>query len=366
VTTAPASVDDVRAFVREHDRVRVCGWGSKPGLSAGASLSIVRLDGIVEYDPHEFVVTVQAGMTVHALQTALAERGQVLPFDPPFADRGATVGGTIASGLSGAGRMRYGGVRDFLLGVTFVDATGELVRGGGRVVKNAAGFDVPKLMIGSAGDLGVIVEATFKIFPAPERRATVVARPAAWADALAHLMALGRGATELEALDLGAGPELAVRVGGRGGAVRATAERLAAALACPSEILADAADESYWRAAAAFTWAPEGASLLKAPVHPGALEACERACAASAVPIARRYSAGGHLAWVGFPADGSSDDVRVMRADFGGPLIGLTGPHAGAFQRPRWTGAFGQRLRQAFDPTGKFRVHGEAGPAPRS
>lgn len=346
--------------------MRVCGGSSKPGLSAGANLSMARLDGIVEYDPHEFVVTVHAGMTLRALHTALAERGQALPFDPPFADRGATIGGTIASGLSGAGRMRYGGVRDFLLGVTFVNAAGELVRGGGRVVKNAAGFDVPKLMIGSAGDLGVIVEATFKVFPSPERRATVVARPTAWAEALAHLTALGRGATELEALDLGAGPELAVRVGGRGGAVRATAERLAQALACPAEILVDAADEAYWRAAAAFTWAPEGASLLKAPVHPGALEACERACEATSVAVARRYSAGGHLAWVSFPAGGSPEDARRMQAEFGGPLTGLTGPHAGAFLRPRWAGTFGARLRQAFDPTGKFRAHEEAGLAPRS
>ena len=103
----------------------------------------------------------------------LAEHGQYLPFDPPLAAAGATLGGTVAAGLSGPGRYRYGGVRDFVLGVRFVDGMGNLVRGGGKVVKNAAGFDFPKLMVGSLGRLGVLAELSFKVFPQPPAFATL-------------------------------------------------------------------------------------------------------------------------------------------------------------------------------------------------
>lgn len=175
-----------------------------------------------------------------------------------------------------------------------------------------------------------------------------------------QMTALGRGATELEALDLAEGPTLAVRVGGRGSAVRATADRVARGLACPSEILEGATDESYWEGASAFDWVGPGASILKAPVHPGAIDACERACLARPTPTGRRYCAGGHLAWVAYPSAGGPEDARALRAAFGVPLIGLTGPHAEAFRPPRWTGAFGDRLRQALDPSGKFSPAGAA------
>lgn len=349
----PSTIDDVCAVIRGHEQVRVCGAGSKPGLSAGANVSVSELNGVVEYDPREFVVTVQAGMPVAALMRTLAERGQVLPFDPPFADRGATVGGTIASGVSGAGRARYGGVRDFLLGVTFVNAEGVVVRGGGRVVKNAAGFDLPKLMIGSGGDLGIMVEATFKVFPAPEHRATVIAEAPSFEVAHASLLDVGRGATELESLDLEGQSTLAVRVGGRGAAVRATAERLAQHLAGATHVLAGDDDERYWRQAGAFAWAPPDSSLLKSAIRPTALPTCERACTARP-GVRRRYSAGGHLAWVALPSPAQADDLRAFQAAWPGPLMGLSGSHAHLFQMPRWSGPFGSRLRHTFDPHGKF------------
>ena len=106
------------------------------------------LNGVLEYEPSEFTFTALAGTPVRDIAAILAERGQYLPFDPMLVGAGSTLGGTVASGLSGPGRFRFGGLRDFILGVRFVDGGGRLLRLGGKVVKNSAGFDVPKFFVG--------------------------------------------------------------------------------------------------------------------------------------------------------------------------------------------------------------------------
>lgn len=147
------------------------GGGTKAALSA-CDASVTRIDmralsGIVSYDASEYLISACSGTPISELASALAERKQFLPFDPLFAAQGATLGGTLASGISGSNRLLYGSLRDFVMEVELVDGLGRLVRGGGKVVKNAAGFDLPKLIIGSYGRLGVITEATLKVFPEP-------------------------------------------------------------------------------------------------------------------------------------------------------------------------------------------------------
>ncbi len=166
---APATLDEFRDAVLSAPRVIAVGAETKPRLSAveAVKISTRRLSGIVEYDPGEFTFTALAGTPVAEISAALAEKGQYLPFDPMLVDAGSTIGGVVASGLSGPGRLRYGGVRDFILGVRFVDGMGRLLRLGGKVVKNAAGFDVPKFLVGSLGRFGAIGEVTFKVFPMP-------------------------------------------------------------------------------------------------------------------------------------------------------------------------------------------------------
>src|SRR5581483_4094672 len=158
-------------------RVIAGGAGTKPRLvSVGAEvvrLSMTHLNGIIEYEPSEFTFTALAGTPLREIMAALAERGQYLPFDPMLAAAGATLGGTVAAGLSGPGRFRFGGLRDFILGVRFVDGMGRLLRMGGKVVKNAAGFDLPKFFVGSLGRFGVLVEVTFKVFPRTTSALTV-------------------------------------------------------------------------------------------------------------------------------------------------------------------------------------------------
>ena len=143
----PAAIQEVQEAVLATPRLHVVGGHSKPALSTPADQSVAALEmtglsGILEYDPGEYTFTALAGTSLATVEAALAEHGQYMPFDPPLVEAGATLGGTVAAGLSGSGRQRYGGVRDFLIGVRLVDGQGRLVRGGGKVVKNAAGFDL--------------------------------------------------------------------------------------------------------------------------------------------------------------------------------------------------------------------------------
>ena len=134
-------------------------------------LDLSRLDAIVEYNPDDLTVTVQAGCTAGALASVLADRRQTLPIDPPgWATR--TLGGIAATAASGPLRVRYGTLRDLLLGVRFVQADGVLTWGGAKVVKSVTGYDVPKLLVGSLGTLGVIGELTLRLHPLPETEAT--------------------------------------------------------------------------------------------------------------------------------------------------------------------------------------------------
>jgi len=172
----PGSVEEVAAVVglAAEAALPVTPWGGgtaasvgMPAARAGLVLGFSRLNRLVEHEPGDLTATVEAGMTVAALQSALRSRGQWLSLDPPDAER-ATVGGVLAANAAGPRRHLYGTARDLLIGVTVVTADGAVVKGGGKVVKNVAGYDLPKLFIGSYGTLGIIVEATVKLRPLPD------------------------------------------------------------------------------------------------------------------------------------------------------------------------------------------------------
>jgi glycolate oxidase FAD binding subunit len=180
----PGSVGEVGAVLAlaAEAGVPVMPWGGgtaaavgPPPARPGLVLGLRRLHRLVEHEPGDLTATVQAGATVAALQAALRARGQWLSLDPPDAER-ATVGGVLAADASGPRRHLYGTARDVLIGVTVVTADGSVVRGGGKVVKNVAGYDLPKLFVGSHGTLGVIVEATVKLRPLPEAEVLVAVR----------------------------------------------------------------------------------------------------------------------------------------------------------------------------------------------
>jgi len=177
----PGSVDEVAAVIGlAADAARpVTPWGGgtaasvgMPAAPAGLVLGLRRLSRLLEHEPGDLTASVEAGMTVEAFQTALRGRGQWVSLDPADA-RLATLGGVLATNASGPRRHLYGTARDLLIGVTVVTADGTVVRGGGKVVKNVAGYDLPKLFVGSYGTLGVIVEATVKLRPLPDHERLV-------------------------------------------------------------------------------------------------------------------------------------------------------------------------------------------------
>jgi len=194
--TPEACAELLRSCAERRETVRIRGGGTKDHLGTRVPTDVVvetaALGGIIDHVPEDLTVTVGAGMRFDALRAALATHGQFLPLDPPHVDRGATIGGIIASNSNGFGRHRYGGVRDLLLGIRFALPDGTLGRAGGRVVKNVAGYDLNKLFIGSFGTLGVVVEATFKILPVPALRRAASATFKTSADAFAAADALVR------------------------------------------------------------------------------------------------------------------------------------------------------------------------------
>jgi glycolate oxidase FAD binding subunit len=137
------------------------------------AIETTALDRVVEYEPADLTVTVEAGMRFADLQALLAQQGQFLALDPP-AQNGATIGGLIATNASGPLRYSYGSLRDLVLGTRIANPDGTVTHAGGRVVKNVAGYDLNKLYIGSLGTLGIIVELSFKLAPIPPATATIV------------------------------------------------------------------------------------------------------------------------------------------------------------------------------------------------
>lgn len=239
---APATLAELRDAVLAAPRVIAVGAGTKPRLSDvdAVRISTVRLTGITEYDPAEFTVTALAGTPVREVVAALAAQGQYLPFDPLLVEAGGTIGGLVAANASGPGRFRYGGVRDFILGVRFVDGLGRLLRLGGKVVKNAAGFDVPKFLVGSLGRLAAIGEVTFKVFPRPAATRTIRLPFAA-----ATLASLARSRHPIDALDVPPGGDaLLVRLAGPARAIDTLAR----------EIEGEAVDDDVWRGISERPW----------------------------------------------------------------------------------------------------------------
>lgn len=150
-------------------------WGGLVGEAPSPLLgvSLQRMNQLVDHAVGDLTVTIEAGMGFAALQDHLRQAGQFLPLDPAYPDR-ATIGGIVATADAGSLRQRYGGVRDLLLGISFVRADGQTAKAGGRVVKNVAGYDLMKLFTGSYGTLGILTQITFRVYPLPETSQTVV------------------------------------------------------------------------------------------------------------------------------------------------------------------------------------------------
>jgi glycolate oxidase FAD binding subunit len=181
VVVEPATEEEVAEVLAFADRVGlkvlVRGGGTQLGLGlppvgGDILLSTSRLDKVLEHEPHDQTISVQTGIRLADLQAHLAQTRQWLAIDPPLPDA-ATIGGIISTNISGARRLRFGAVRDQVIGIRIVLADGTIAKGGGKVVKNVAGYDLAKLFCGALGTLGVVVAASFRLYPLPSSRRTI-------------------------------------------------------------------------------------------------------------------------------------------------------------------------------------------------
>ncbi len=214
-TISPASQDELTAAVREAfssgTPLYPVGGGTSldfglPGKGEGKGLSLAGLSRVVDYPARDMTVTVEAGVTMKSLAELLAKERQRLPVDVPQAER-ATIGGVVATNWNGPRRFGEGALRDFVIGISAVDGRGQEFKGGGRVVKNVAGYDFCKLLTGSMGALGVITQLTLRLKPIPEHSALVACSVASAAEAEKLLASMTSSHTTPTAIELLAGPQ---------------------------------------------------------------------------------------------------------------------------------------------------------------
>ncbi len=169
--------DRVRAAFNDKTMLEIVGGNSKRfyGNANTHKTEIIETrihQGIISYEPSELVITARAGTPLKEIEALLAENNQMLPFEPPHFGEHATLGGAIATGLSGSRRPFTGSARDFVLGTKIISGKGEIMSFGGQVIKNVAGYDVSRLMVGALGTLGLLLEISIKVLPRPQAEET--------------------------------------------------------------------------------------------------------------------------------------------------------------------------------------------------
>ena len=215
-------VNQVQAAYKAKTALNISGAGTKSFLGQRSedsqSLDMTGHRGIIEYDPAELVLVARAGTPLREIESTLNDHGQILGFEPPFADSGATLGGAVASGLAGPRRAYSGAVRDFILGAGFVNGKGEVITTGGKVMKNVAGFDLFRPMAGAMGTLGVLLKIALRVIPKPEIEHTLILEES---DELSSLKKMNLWAGKTQAISAAAwdGRNIRVRLSGSSASV---------------------------------------------------------------------------------------------------------------------------------------------------
>ncbi|MGK5080660.1 glycolate oxidase subunit GlcE [Janthinobacterium sp. HLX7-2] len=332
--------------------VRLRGGGTKDWYGqqlAGELLDTRAYAGIIDYEPTELVITARCGTPLSDIEAALAARNQMLAFEPPHFGAGATVGGAVACALSGPRRASAGALRDFVLGAVLMDGHGERLAFGGQVMKNVAGYDVSRLLAGSLGTLGLILEVSLKVLPLPLREASFRVE----CTEIAALRLLNEWAGQPLPLSASCWHDgvLTVRLSGAEAAVSAALQSLGGKVLAPDDAAA------FWLSLREQThdFFTGSGSLWRLSVPPHA----------SAVILKGRQLIewGGAQRWL--KVDAGADVASALRirqavAALGGhatlfrggdKAVGVFHPLAPA------VGTIHQRLRQAFDPAGIFNPH---------
>lgn len=356
----PTTIEELQAIVRENKNLVLRGGGTKSALSTApdgaVSVDMSGFNGIVEYEPGEYTFTAYAGIPLKTIVDTLAEHGQYLPFDPLLVEKGATLGGTVAANTAGSGRWRYGGVRDFILGVRFVDGLGRYVRSGGKVVKNAAGFDLPKFFVGSLGHYGALVEMSFKVFPQPLQFMTLQITYTSLPEAINAIFAVITSPLETDAIDIETYHDkiqVFIRIGGIESALTGRSERLKTFLHRHSTIAAVEVLESnmqFWHSINNLEWMNDCSSLVKVALTPRQLADFDTRL--QSVPSKRRYTAAGNVAWVAINDVSALSPILSEMQLAGLQIIGEAGSLFLGHLKGR---EMLQRMKQVLDPNNVFR-----------
>ena len=399
MTTDLAPADEagfVAAILAAHaaqEPLALCGQGSKAGflrpVQAARSLSTRNHTGITLYSPQELILSARAGTPLAEIEAAVAARGQHIIAEPPDfsallgSTAPQTLGGVVATNLSGPRRVAWGAMRDHVMGIRAVNGLGETIHSGGRVLKNVTGLDLCKLFTGSHGTLGVITEITLKVLPVPERRGTLVLKGLDPTQAVAAMSAaLGSpyavsGAAHLPA-DLAAGLPVLAWLGGAvtllriedfAPSVAYRTDRLRADLAPfgQAELLDDAASVAVWAGVRDATplvrqddasLAEEKSAIWRVSVRPSAGPAV--AAAVSAAFGARWFMDwGGGLVWIAGPATAPAHAAVMAAAQAGGgtwTVLRAPEPMRAAIDvippEPPALARITRRVKAAFDPRG--------------
>ncbi len=382
----PATATELAAAIVDSDGpLEILGQGTKRGFGRAVqserSLDLSRLSGITLYEPDELVLAAGSGTPLREIEARLSASRQVLAFEPP--DLGplyglpsgqATLGGVIACNLSGPRRVKAGAARDYVLGCTVVNGRGEIVKTGGRVMKNVTGYDLSKLVTGSFGTLAAIAEATLKVQPAPEDVRTLSIRGLDDATAVLTMSkALGgvqdisaaahlpRDAARLTPLVIADAAVTLLRLEGTTASVAHRLAKLQEEIGMAGAILGEDESLAIWRAVRDVAPFNEdaGEALWRVSLPPTAGAAMIRELG----EVARYfYDWGGGLIWLGLPAegDGGAAKLRDAIAAVGGHATLVRAPVAlraavDVFQpQDGALAALTRRVKESFDPLGRF------------
>ncbi|MDM9623828.1 glycolate oxidase subunit GlcE [Rhizobium sp. S96] len=387
-TTEEDAADIIRAHAAAGTALAICGGNTRAGfgnaVAAASRLRSTNIAGIVAYNPGEMVLTARAGTPLSEIKAALSEHGQMMAFEPmdhrPLMGTTGepTIGGVFAANVSGPRRLVAGAARDSLLGVRFVNGSGEAIKAGGRVMKNVTGLDLVKLMAGSHGTLGFVTEVTFRVPPKPKTEETILVadlNDAEAANAMAAAMALPvevSAAAHLpmtvtwKFLDgtLPAGEATALRIEGLAGSVEARADKLANAMAALGTVLRLGSNDSaqLWREIRDVLPYADGTPrpVWRVSVAPSIGHQLVAALRLE-TGVDAFYDWQGGLVWMRMEADAEADLVRrFIKALGGGHATLVRAPEAmrgstAAFQpQPEPVELLSARLKAKFDPAGIF------------
>ena len=318
----PGSVAELADCVAGARRVHPHGARTKPRLAdAGDELGITSVDvsglkGIVDYDPGELLITARAGTPMAEIEARLAGEGQSLSFDPMFVAAGCTLGGTLASSLSGPGRQRRSGIRGAVAGVEYIDPEGRSISARREGAKNAEGFDFSALLVGSFGRLGVIHEATLKTFPTPGAFLTASFELGHIENTIAAAREISLRPVETYAIHIAPPGNLLVRVGGDPTENEAAIDRIEAAISSSATRLRGGPEIARWEGARDCTWA-RGRALVKIPTTLSDLSDLDATL--GRLDSKRRYNCAGNVAFASF------DQQNATSLSDGLSELGMTG-----------------------------------------